>query len=156
MTGDISHISDWLIDLNLIDSTKFNSIWITDLTFHRLLCQDFSVVKLIAWLQSATPVFGSGWRNAELASWIFHNYIFFTMKLSSWRKTGLWNRTFSVSPGCEIQGRVIWQQSPASPAPGRDGSAQPGSCRTLGQWANTMWSSTARLQWPWKRQHECL
>lgn len=43
---------------------------------HRFLSQDSSAVKLITWLQIITSVFGSGWRNAELASWIFHNYIF--------------------------------------------------------------------------------
>lgn len=97
-----------------------------------------------------------GLKQCRISLLNFLQLYFFVMKLSSWRKTGLWNRAFSVSPGCEIQGRAIWQQSPASPAPGRDGSAQPGSCRTLGQWANAMWSSPARFQRPWKRQHKCL
>lgn len=64
----------------------------------------------------------------------FYNYIFM-MKLSSWRKTELWKCTFSISPGCEVQGRALWQQSPASLAPGRDGSAQAGSAD---HWSNEL------------------
>lgn len=37
----------------------------------------------------------------------FSQLYFFMIELSSWRKIGLWNYTFSFSPGCEIQGRVI-------------------------------------------------
>lgn len=110
---------------------------------HRFLSQDSSAVKLIAWLPSTTSVFGLGWRNAELASWIFHKFYFFMMKLCSWRKIGLWNHAFSVPSGCKIWGKVVWQQNPASPVQEKDTQH---NLDAAGHWGNELTPCDTLLQ----------
>jgi len=48
-----------------------------------------------------------GLMKCRISLFSFSQLLFIMMKLFSWKKTGLWNCTFSISPGCEIASTLI-------------------------------------------------